>query len=93
MKDDTVCFDYSRLLFQQTEFTPNVAFTMRTFRFNINGQDDSNDVQQQTITCDLHLIPAADLVQQQADDCTCYDAAACSTPAITPLSTGPFGEG
>ena len=29
-----------RLNFVQTQFTPNVAFTMRTFRFNI---DDSGD--------------------------------------------------
>ena len=84
--DNTVCFDNSRLMFQQTEFTPNVAFTMRTFRFNINGED-SNDVQQQTITCSMHLIPSADLVQDQAADCTCYDEASCTTP------TGPFGSG
>ena len=32
-KDDEVCFDSGRLNVVQTEFSPNAAFDMRTFRF------------------------------------------------------------
>ena len=80
-KDDTVCFDNSRLMFEQTQFTPNVEFTMRTFRFIIDGEDSSSP-QPQTISCHLQLDPIANLVQEQADNCDCYTETECQTPAV-----------
>ena len=34
-KDNEVCFDTDRLNVVQTEFFPNAAFNMRTFRFTV----------------------------------------------------------
>ena len=52
--DDNLCFDNGRLDVVQTQFTPNTVFTMRTFRFNIDGTDDANSVQQQTLSWGLN---------------------------------------
>lgn len=48
---------------------------MRTFRF-ISGET-ATEAQQQTIRCDLHLEPSADIVQAQAADCSCYTEQEC----------------
>ena len=48
-ENDSACFDNSRLNVAQTEFFPNAAFDMRTFRFMIDGQETES--QQQTILC------------------------------------------
>ena len=48
---------------------------MRTFRFISDGS--ATDAQQQTISCDLHLEPTADIVQEQAADCSCYTQQQC----------------
>ena len=76
-RDDTLCFD-DRLNFVQTQFSPNVAFTMRTFRFNIDGSGDPNAVQQQTIACSLHLDSITNVGQDQAAACDCYTADDCT---------------
>ena len=48
---------------------------MRTFRF-VTGET-ATDAQQQTISCDLHLEPSANIVQGQAVDCSCYTQQEC----------------
>ena len=59
----------------QTLFGKDIAFSVRTFRFS--GNQTSGD-QEQTISCELHLEPTADVPQQQASDCTCYDVETCA---------------
>ena len=60
----------------QTLFGRDIAFSVRTFRFT-GGNQTSGD-QEQTISCELHLEPAADVPHQQASDCTCYDVETCA---------------
>ena len=57
-------------------FGQTIEFKMRTFRFTSAGTS-SSDPQQQTIDCDLHLEPSANIVQEQAADCTCYTQEQC----------------
>ena len=59
----------------QTAFGKDIAFSVRTFRFT-DGQ--STDVQNQTVTCEMHLEPAADVPAEQAADCTCYSVEECT---------------
>ena len=72
---DAVCFDNGRLNVVQTDFFPNASFEMRTFRFNTGGS--STEAQQQTVICNLHLDDVNDLIQQQANDCSCYTQTEC----------------
>ena len=58
----------------QTLFGKNIAFSVRTFRF-AGSQDDD---QEQTITCQLHLEPVADVPEEQASDCTCFNEHDCA---------------
>ena len=50
---------------------------MRTFRFIVAGADAA-DEQQQTISCNLHLEPAANVATTQPTDCSCYTDADCN---------------
>ena len=76
---DSVCFDYSRLNVVQTEFYPNAAFNVRTFRFNYDGAAAAES-QQQTIMCSLHLGPVSEISQEQAQNCSCYTRSDCESP-------------
>ena len=49
---------------------------MRTFRFT-DDQSSASD-QEQTISCELHLEPVADVSEEQAADCICYNASECA---------------
>ena len=60
----------------QTVFGTNIEFSMRTFLFKTQGS--SAEEQQQTISCNLHLDPAADVSSAEPDDCSCYSAEECS---------------
>ena len=60
----------------QTLFGRDIAFSVRTFRFT-GGNQTSGD-QEQTISCELHLEPAADVAATQPDDCSCYTESECS---------------
>ena len=64
-----------RLNFQQTSFGQEIGFSMRTFRFT-NGES-STDAQAQTVSCELHLEPSEDIVEEQAADCPCYTQEQC----------------
>ena len=87
--NDEVCFDNSRLNVAQTEFFPNAAFSMRTFRFNIAGSQ-ANEEQQQTLSCNLRLNPVNAITQDQAADCSCHTESECDR---TVSRASPFGEG
>ena len=50
---------------------------MRTFRFTAGDAVDNE--QQQTIDCNLHLEPIADITQDQAADCTCHTQDQCTS--------------
>ena len=65
-----------RLNVEQTLFGESIEFKMRTFRFTSEGTS-SLDPQQQTIECDLHLEPSANIVQEQAADCSCHTQEDC----------------
>ena len=82
-KDNTLCFD-DRVNFVQTQFTPNVAFTMRTFRFNVAGSGDATAVQGQTIACSLHLDATSNISQDQAPVCDCHTQSDCQ--ALAPFT-------
>ena len=56
---------------------------MRTFRFTSEGTS-SSDPQQQTIDCDLHLEPSANIVQEQAADCSCHTQEDCQGRSRNP---------
>ena len=60
----------------QSEFGANIEFSMRTFLFKTNGS--SAEEQQQTISCNLHLDPAADVSSTEPDDCSCYSEEECA---------------
>jgi len=77
--NDQLCFDKSRLNVMQSVFGSNIEFSMRTFLFKTNGS--SAEEQQQTISCNLHLDPAADVSSTEPDDCSCYSEDECSVPA------------
>ena len=70
-----VCFDDSILKMVQTSFGKDIEFSFRTFRFT--GGQTSGD-QEQTISCELHLEPAADVPHEQASGCTCHDVEDCA---------------
>ena len=69
-----------RLNVVQTEFGQNVSFQMRTFRFIVAGSS-SSEAQDQTLACNLHLDPIADVTSDQPEDCSCHTQADCATPA------------
>ena len=71
-----VCFDNSILNLVQTSFGKDIGFSFRTFRFT--GADQASGDQEQTISCELHLEPAADVPHEQASGCTCYDVEDCA---------------
>jgi len=60
----------------QTDFGKDIAFSVRTFRFT-DGESSTDD-QNQTVACELHLEPAADVPAEQAADCTCYSVEECT---------------
>ena len=60
----------------QSLFGANIEFSMRTFLFKTNGL--SAEEQQQTISCNLHLDPAADVSSTEPDDCSCYSEDECT---------------
>ena len=60
----------------QTVFGANIEFSMRTFLFKTQGS--SAEEQQQTISCNLHLDPAADVSSTEPDDCSCYSEDECT---------------
>ena len=60
----------------QSVFGSNIEFSMRTFLFKTNGS--SAEEQQQTISCNLHLDPAAEVSSTEPDDCSCYSEEECS---------------
>ena len=66
-----------RLDVVQTEFGQNIGFSMRTFRFIVPGAEAA-DEQLQTISCNLHLEPAADVSTTQPIDCSCHTEADCA---------------
>ena len=70
-----------RLNVVQTEFGQNVSFQMRTFRF-ITAGSSSSEAQNQTIECNLHLDPIADVTSDQPDDCSCHTEDACLNPRM-----------
>ena len=70
-----VCFDDYILKMVQTSFGKDIEFSFRTFRFT--GGQISGD-QEQTISCELHLEPAADVPHEQASGCTCHDVEDCA---------------
>lgn len=75
----------------QTLFGRSIEFSMRTFRFIAQGTETTE--QQQTISCDLHLEPSADVPQDvQAADCTCYTDHDCRTQAGYTFSQESFGD-
>ena len=59
----------------QTAFGKDIGFSLRTFRFT-DGQSSSS-AQEQTISCELHLEPVANVPEEQAADCTCFTASDC----------------
>ena len=74
-----------RLDVVQTLFGRDIAFSMRTFRF---VGEQSEGEQEHTINCQLYLEPAADVAEEQASDCTCYSADACSSKFSEKCKTG-----
>ena len=78
------------LVLTQTEFGPNVVFNMRTFRFNIQGTE--SEIQQQTVTCNLHLDPVADVNQNPPADCSCHTEAECQLDPDYPFGRGTFTQ-
>ena len=66
----------------QTEFGENVSFSMRTFRFIIEGQSTTEE-QEQHISCNLYLEPIAEVTATQPADCSCHTEAACATPGMS----------
>ena len=70
-----------RLRVVQTEFGQNIGFSMRTFRFIISGSQATEE-QQQTISCNLHLEPVANVSSTQPDDCSCHSEEACAPGKI-----------
>jgi len=73
-----VCFDNSILNMVQTSFGKDIGFSFRTFRFT--GADQASGDQEQTVSCELHLEPAADIPHKQASGCTCHDVEDCAGP-------------
>ena len=69
----------TRLNVVQTEFGENIGFSMRTFRFIVSGSQ-ATEAQQQTISCDLHLEPVANVSSTQPPNCTCHTEDACNVP-------------
>ena len=67
---------FYRLNVMQTVFGTNIEFSMRTFLFKTQGS--SAEEQQQTISCNLHLDPAADVSTTEPDNCSCYSEEECS---------------
>lgn len=59
----------------QTSFGKDIEFSVRTFEFT--GGQTSGD-QEQTISCELHLEPAADVLHEQASGCTCHNVENCA---------------
>ena len=49
---------------------------MRTFRF-ITAGSNSDEEQNQTIACNLHLEPLDDVSSTQPEDCTCHTEDEC----------------
>ena len=66
----------NRLNVMQSVFGTSIEFSMRTFLFKTNGS--SAEEQQQTISCNLHLDPVADVSSTEPDDCSCYTEEECS---------------
>ena len=79
--NEDVCFDSTRLNVVQTGFAPTASFTMKTFRFVTS--ESATNAQQQTISCTLHLDSIDDLVEEQAQPCTCFTESECEAANTT----------
>ena len=66
---------FQRLKVEQTLFGQSVGFRMRTFRFKTD--EGASEDQPQMVTCDLHLEPTEDIVEEQAPNCSCYSVDDC----------------
>ena len=75
--NNELCVDNSRLNVVQTEFGQNIGFSMRTFRFLVQGSQ-ATEAQLQRISCNLHLEPVADVPTIQPADCSCHTATDCN---------------
>ena len=73
-------YHYERLLTQerlkvvQTAFGKDIGFSFKTFRFM---DDQPSNEQTQTISCELHLDPSDEVIEEQAAKCTCYNESEC----------------
>ena len=65
-----------RLNVEQTLFGQTIGFQLRTFRFT--NEESVTEAQEQSISCQLHLEPSEDIVEEQAADCSCYTEDDCS---------------
>lgn len=83
-KDDTLCFDKSRLNVQLTTFASDwVEFKFRTFLFK-TGRSTTQE-QSQKMTCEFHLDAVADApsvheYKMETMDCPCYTVIECASP-------------
>ena len=61
-------YHYERLLTQER------LKVVQTFRFM---DDQPSNEQTQTISCELHLDPSDEVIEEQAAKCTCYNESEC----------------
>ena len=78
---DGTCFD-PRLAVQQTLAPPNIEIAFRSFRFRTDSVTNNNQVQEQLVSCQLHLDSVASMSNgsnqpQTASYCSCYSPCEC----------------
>ena len=76
--DNEPCFQQG-ISVSQTSWSPNLEFSFRSFRFTTDGTDGDSEIQNQNVACSLHLIPANQLAEEQAPDCSCHTEDHCAS--------------
>ena len=61
----------------QSSWSPNLVFDFRSFRFTTDGTSGDSEFQNQNVNCSLHLIPADQITEEQAKECSCQSKTHC----------------
>lgn len=75
-EDNEPCFEEA-IKVVQSSWSPNLVFDFRSFRFTTDGTSGDSETQNQNVNCALHIIPADQVTEEQAKECSCQSEADC----------------
>ena len=77
-EDNEPCFEKG-ISVVQSSWSPNLVFDFRSFRFTTDGTSGDSETQNQNVNCALHVIPADQVTEEQAKECSCQSETHCAS--------------